>query len=113
MTADLYDDALLVRVRTNLDGFARRPIARDGRRLAAVAVVVLADEQGRACFLLTRRAATLRVHAMQWAFPGGQIEEGESPQSAALRELKEEVDLVRGDESVLGLLDDYETRSGF
>jgi len=76
-------------------------------------VVLLADEEGRACFLLTRRAAGLRAHARQWALPGGRVEAGESAERAALRELSEEVGLVRGASSVLGILDDYGTRSGF
>jgi 8-oxo-dGTP pyrophosphatase MutT (NUDIX family) len=113
MTADRFDDALLALARSNLARFERRPIVADGRRPAAVAVVLLADKQGQACFLLTRRAANLRAHAEQWALPGGRIDEGESVERAALRELKEEVGLTRGEESVLGLLDDYPTRSGF
>jgi 8-oxo-dGTP pyrophosphatase MutT (NUDIX family) len=108
-----FDDALRARARKNLAGFERRPIAPDGRRPAAVAVVLLADDDGRACFLLTRRAATLRAHARQWALPGGRIDAGESAEGAALRELGEEVGLALDNASVLGLLDDYGTRSGF
>jgi 8-oxo-dGTP pyrophosphatase MutT (NUDIX family) len=108
-----FDDALRARARKNLADFDRRPIAPDGRRPAAVAVVLLADDDGRACFLLTRRAATLRAHARQWALPGGRIDAGESAEGAALRELGEEVGLVLDGASVLGLLDDYGTRSGF
>jgi len=108
-----FDEALKARVQTNLGGFERRSIAPDGRRPAAVAVVLLADEDDRACFLLTRRTATLRAHARQWALPGGRIDAGESPEGAALRELKEEVGLALDAPSVLGLLDDYGTRSGF
>jgi len=108
-----FDEALRARVRTNLERFERRPIAPDGRRPAAVAVVLLADDEGRACFLLTRRTATLRAHARQWALPGGRIDAGETPERAALRELREEVGLALEPSSVLGLLDDYGTRSGF
>ena len=108
-----FDEALRARVRANLEGFERRPIAPDGRRPAAVAVVLLADDEGRACFLLTRRTATLRAHARQWALPGGRIDAGETPERAALRELREEVGLALEPSSVLGLLDDYGTRSGF
>ena len=108
-----FDEALKARVQTNLGGFERRSIAPDGRRPAAVAVVLLADEDDRACFLLTRRTATLRAHARQWALPGGRIDAGESPEGAALRELREEVGLALDAGSVLGLLDDYGTRSGF
>jgi 8-oxo-dGTP pyrophosphatase MutT (NUDIX family) len=108
-----FDAALRARVRQNLAGFARQPIAPDGRRPAAVAVVLLPDEEGRACFLLTRRTATLRAHARQWALPGGRIDAGESAEGAALRELREEVGLGLEPSSILGLLDDYGTRSGF
>jgi 8-oxo-dGTP pyrophosphatase MutT (NUDIX family) len=41
------------------------------------------------------------------------MEEGEAPGLAALRELAEEVGIVAEESSVLGLLDDYDTRSGF
>ncbi|PYN31040.1 MAG: coenzyme A pyrophosphatase [Candidatus Rokuibacteriota bacterium] len=107
------DDALRARTRANLAAFERQTITQDGRRPAAVAVVLLDDEEGRACFLLTRRAATLRAHARQWALPGGRIDPGESAERAALRELREEVGLERDASTVLGLLDDYGTRSGF
>ncbi|OLB50769.1 MAG: coenzyme A pyrophosphatase [Candidatus Rokubacteria bacterium 13_2_20CM_2_70_11] len=108
-----FDDALRARTRANLAAFERQTITQDGRRPAAVAVVLLDDEEGRACFLLTRRAATLRAHARQWALPGGRIDPGESAERAALRELREEVGLERDASTVLGLLDDYGTRSGF
>ncbi len=109
----LLDDALRARARANLAAFERRSLARDGRRPAAVALVLLDDDEGRACFLLTRRAASLRAHARQWALPGGRIDPGESAERAALRELREEVGLERAEPTVLGLLDDYGTRSGF
>jgi 8-oxo-dGTP pyrophosphatase MutT (NUDIX family) len=107
------DGALLDRVRTNLAAFERQPLPDDGRRRAAVAQVLLSDEDGRACFLITRRAATLRKHTGQWALPGGRLDTGESAQEAALRELREEVGLALDQGTVLGLLDDYGTRSGF
>jgi len=115
MSRDTYrfDDAFLARVRANVAGFARRPVALDGRRHAAVAVAIVPDEEGRACFVLTRRAATLNTHARQWALPGGRVDRGESSEAAALRELHEEVGLEVASETVLGLLDDYPTRAGF
>jgi 8-oxo-dGTP pyrophosphatase MutT (NUDIX family) len=108
-----FDETLRERARAHLVAFSRRPLTHDGRRPAAVALVLLPDERGRASFLLTRRAASLRAHARQWALPGGRIDAGESPERAALRELGEEVGLRLGPEAVLGLLDDYGTRSGF
>jgi 8-oxo-dGTP pyrophosphatase MutT (NUDIX family) len=112
-SADGFDEALRARVRVNLGRFERQPIPPDGRRPAAVAVVFLPDDEGRACFLLTRRTATLRAHARQWALPGGRLDAGETAEVAALRELREEVGLELEPASVLGLLDDYGTRSGF
>jgi mutator protein MutT len=63
--------------------------------------------------LLTRRASGLRSHAGQWALPGGRMDEGETPEQAALRELQEEVGLTPDPDAVLGRLDDYATRSGY
>jgi 8-oxo-dGTP pyrophosphatase MutT (NUDIX family) len=107
------DDALRARASEHLQRFERRACAVDGRRAAAVAVVLLADETGEAGFLITRRAPGLRQHARQWALPGGRLDPGESPREAALRELEEEVGLALAPDAVLGLLDDYPTRSGF
>ncbi len=108
-----FDLALLERARANLAAFDRRAVAVEGRKAAAVAVVLLPDGEGRGCFLLTKRAPTLRAHTGQWALPGGRMDAGESPEGAALRELDEEVGLKLGAGTSLGLLDDYPTRSGF
>ena len=45
--------------------------------------------------------------------PGGRIDEGETPEETALRELAEEVDLHLTPDHIIGRLDDYSTRSGF
>jgi 8-oxo-dGTP pyrophosphatase MutT (NUDIX family) len=108
-----FDGGLLEKARANLAAFERRAVAADGRKAAAVAVVLLPDDEGRGCFLLTKRARTLRSHTGQWALPGGRMDAGESPEGAALRELDEEVGLSLDAGSVLGILDDYPTRSGF
>jgi len=108
-----FDAALRARSRAHLTAFERRGLALDGRRPAAVALVLLPDETGRACFLITRRAKTLRDHAGQWALPGGRVDAGETAERAVFRELDEEVGLALGADAVLGVLDDYPTRSGF
>jgi len=108
-----FDQALRARERANLAAFPRQALAVDGRRPAAVAVVLLPDDAGRACFLLTRRAEGLRSQPSQWALPGGRVDPGEPAERTALRELGEEVGLACGPDAVLGLLDDYATRSGF
>jgi 8-oxo-dGTP pyrophosphatase MutT (NUDIX family) len=55
----------------------------------------------------------MRAHPGQWALPGGRLDEGETAEVAALRELSEELGLALAPDSVLGLLDDYSTRSGY
>jgi 8-oxo-dGTP pyrophosphatase MutT (NUDIX family) len=108
-----FGEELRLRARANITCLERWGAAPDGLQAAAVAVVVLPDDAGRACFLLTRRAAGLRAHARQWALPGGRLEPGESPAEGALRELSEELGLALDASAVLGLLDDYPTRSGY
>jgi 8-oxo-dGTP pyrophosphatase MutT (NUDIX family) len=83
------------------------------RAAVAIALVEAADAPGRTALLLTLRAAGLRAHRGQWALPGGRCDEGETQVVAALRELHEELGLELGEEHVLGLLDDYPTRSGY
>jgi 8-oxo-dGTP pyrophosphatase MutT (NUDIX family) len=81
---------------------------------AAVAIV-LAEASGtpEAALLLTLRASGLRAHSNQWALPGGRCDPGETPVQTALRELHEEIGLQLAPDDVMGLLDDYPTRSGY
>ena len=92
--------------------FPRLAASRPELKHAAVAVCVT-ETAGGPSLLLTRRAPRLRSHAGQWALPGGRREAGESAEHGALRELAEEVGLSLGGAQVLGLLDDYVTRSGY
>ena len=114
-------------LRDVLKRFEVRSLAVQGHKQAAVAVALTeagfgAEVEGlprhdawstASALLLTRRASALRAHAGQWAMPGGRIDEGETPERAALRELSEEVGLELGPPQVLGRLDDYATRSGY
>ena len=124
-----YDDALRERVQTHLAGYDRRIVADSAKRHAAVAVLLVDSEisedrvdpadgrmvgvSGGAAFLLCRRTSRLSSHAAQWALPGGRLDPGETAIGAALRELDEEVGIRLPSQSVLGLLDDYPTRSGY
>lgn len=93
---------------------ACKPTTFDAEGLlhAAVGIVLLPDQQGRACFVLTRRLTTLRRHSGQWALPGGRLEAGETETDGALREIHEEIGLQLPAAAVLGRLDDFVSRSG-
>ena len=81
-------------------------------RHAAVLVLLIECEQGYEV-VLTTRAAHLRHHAGQVSFVGGRIEAGESAEKAALREAEEEIGLNQQDVTVLGMMPDYQTITGF
>ncbi len=108
-----YDDAMRARIAANLGGFARNPAPAEGLKHAAVAITLVCDDQGEGAYVLTRRTPRLNSHAGQFALPGGRIDEGETPIQGALRELREEVNLHLGEDSVMGVLDDYQTQSGY
>jgi len=95
--------------------FARLPASEPALALkrAAVAIALTGDAARGTAVLLTLRAAGLRAHSSQWALPGGRCDEGETQVAAALRELHEELGLELREANVLGLLDDYPTRSGY
>jgi len=143
-----FDAAMRARIANNLANHEVREHPLDGRRHAAVALVLLDSDAelhghdeteierirdlagipgadtdsltgrvdgtaGGAALLLTRRGANLSAHARQWAFPGGRIDDGETPLEAAMREMHEEVGLQLDESHLLGRLDDYPTRSGY
>jgi 8-oxo-dGTP pyrophosphatase MutT (NUDIX family) len=100
-------------VRDRLSVFPRIAVELGGHRPAAVAIALCTTPDGDPSFLLTKRAPKLRAHAGQWALPGGRVDPGETVEDAARRELHEELGLDVPATEVLGLLDDYQTRSGF
>jgi len=112
----LFDDATRRNIAARCAAFARTQVAESatGLKRAAVAIALTGHgEPAAASLLLTRRSAGLRSHRAQWALPGGRCDTGETQVGAALRELKEELALDLKPDAVLGLLDDYPTRSGY
>ncbi len=141
-----FDQTLRRSITSNIERHDRLELPLDGRRHAAVAILLvdssagsdrvdpygasaedlavipsdvsdldgrMADVAGGASFVLCRRSAGLNRHASQWALPGGRLDAGETAVDAALRETDEEIGVRLGPESVLGVLDDYATRSGY
>ena len=111
-----FDDATRRNIAARCAAFARLPASEPAPALkrAAVAIALTeAEASGGTALLLTLRASGLRAHSNQWALPGGRCDDGETPAQAALRELHEELGLELGEGDVLGLLDDYPTRSGY
>ncbi len=76
-----------------LDLRSDQPVHRNQRRLPfvkllLVAAVALIDKDGRV--LLAQRPGGKSMAGM-WEFPGGKVEDGETPEAALIRELHEEL----------------------
>ena len=111
-----FDAAFRTLVVGRFAAFTRTPaLDRHGLKRAAVAIALVEsdDRSGETAFVLTRRGRDLRSHKGQYALPGGRCDEGEGAIPAALREVEEELGLRLRADDVLGMLDDYPTRSGY
>jgi mutator protein MutT len=123
-----YDGNLLRLIDANLRRFKKQVLPlKNGAIKAAVAITIVDIHEnpnvydipfkkswaGHGAIVLTRRAANLRNHSGQWALPGGRVDAGETPIETVLRELEEEIGLTLTANQVIGMLDDYATRSGF
>src|SRR4051794_11608758 len=113
--SDAFDDGTRARIAGRCAAFPRleTEATTSALKRAAVAIIVADAGDGRAALLLTLRASGLRAHSNQWALPGGRCDAGETAVAAALREVAEEIGLRLGPGDVLGMLDDYPTRSGY
>ncbi len=120
-----FNQQLRHHISENLQKIAIKQDPRSDTRKAAVALTLVNTgsesqvygipnpEVDAAALVLTRRSERLHRHAGQWALPGGRIDQGETAEDAALRELNEEVGFHLDQDAILGRLDDFTTRSGF
>lgn len=76
-------------------------------------LVPLVEQNGELHILYEVRAETLRTQPGQVSFPGGRIEEGETPEECAIREACEELCLKPSDIRVISALDYLHTYSNF
>jgi 8-oxo-dGTP pyrophosphatase MutT (NUDIX family) len=100
-------EPLLSRVRDvrTEDFSALAPPADGGGRPSAVLVLLGEQRPGEPDLLVLQRAATMRNHAGQPAFPGGASDPGDRDSAAtALREANEEVGLEPSSATVLAML---------
>lgn len=63
---------------------------KNGRAIVLVVAAALVDAEGRV--LIAQRPEGKMLGGL-WEFPGGKVEPGESPETALIRELKEELDI--------------------
>jgi 8-oxo-dGTP pyrophosphatase MutT (NUDIX family) len=70
----------------------------------AAALLLVYEQDGHWHIPLTVRGAGLRQHTGQVSLPGGRIDDGETPEDAALREAYEEIGLMPDAVDVLGIL---------
>jgi 8-oxo-dGTP pyrophosphatase MutT (NUDIX family) len=71
----------------------------------AAVLIPMFLEGGALEIVLTRRAAHLRAHTGEVAFPGGAVDPGESLEQAAVREAYEEVGIEPATVEIVGELD--------
>jgi 8-oxo-dGTP pyrophosphatase MutT (NUDIX family) len=80
----------------------------------AAVLIPLVERGDGHTVLYTERAATLRNHSGQVAFPGGKIDAiDRDAVEAALREANEEVGLLPGEARILGFLPNYFTGTNY
>ena len=107
-----FSSATRRQIQDNLHRFQDRQQRGTSLRAAAVAVTVF-EYEGECAVIVTQRAGSLREHGGQWALPVGRIDSKENAIEAALREMQEEIHLELDKSDVVGILDDYQTRSGY
>ncbi len=80
----------------------------------AAVFVLLYPKDGEYCVLLNKRSEQVEYHKGEISFPGGARDPDDQDfLDTALRETEEEMGLRRADVTVLGELDEVETRSRF
>jgi 8-oxo-dGTP pyrophosphatase MutT (NUDIX family) len=92
-------------VREAIRSYRSRSISPTGLKPAAV-IVPIQETAGKHYLTLIERAATLKSHAGEIAFPGGNVTaEDQSVLAAALREFQEEIGIAPETVQIIGQLD--------
>ena len=88
------------------------PAVRESADVSAAVLMAITDRE-RPGMILTVRREHLRTHAGQVALPGGRLDEGEDPVTAALREAQEELLLDPACVELVGTMERYRTITGY
>lgn len=96
-----------------VDGLRNDPLLATVSDVRAAAVLIAVTERDDPGVLLIHRPETMRSHPGQVAFPGGKIDPGEDPITAALREAEEELGIKADDIRIIGQSDPFQSRTGF
>jgi 8-oxo-dGTP pyrophosphatase MutT (NUDIX family) len=107
----LADPAVLRRISRSFSDDAE--MVSPGRIVPAAVLVPIVAHPDEPSVLLTLRSARLSSHAGQVSFPGGRIEDSETPEAAAVREAAEEVGLDPRLPELIGRLPEHVTGTGF
>ncbi|HUO83496.1 MAG TPA: CoA pyrophosphatase [Thermoanaerobaculia bacterium] len=107
-----FDDGALERLRSLLAGRPAEELEPGSYRRAAVLICLIRNQQEWS-ILFSRRSEDLPVHSGQIAFPGGTLEQDETPEAAAVRETEEEVGIPRDAIELIGRIDDIIARTGY
>ena len=100
-------------IRERLAGYQRRSLGKSTLTKSAVLVPIVKREHGLE-LLFTKRSETVEHHKGQISFPGGATDAIDlSPVDTALRETFEEIGLERSAITIIGVMDDLQTPSGF
>lgn len=100
-------------IRERLARYQRQSISNSALTKSAVLIPIVKRESGLE-LLFTKRSQTVEHHKGQISFPGGASEEIDaSPSDTALRETFEEIGLERSAITIIGMMDDLQTPSGF
>ena len=103
----------IVSIKEKLARYQRRAIIRDSLIRSAVLVPITETANGLE-LLFTKRTESVEHHKGQISFPGGAFDPADRTSSdTALREAFEEIGLSPAAVSLLGLMDDLQTPTGF
>jgi 8-oxo-dGTP pyrophosphatase MutT (NUDIX family) len=100
-------------IRERLAGHQPRSISKGTLTKSAVLIPIVKRGNGLE-LLFTKRSESVEHHKGQISFPGGSTDTVDlSPADTALRESFEEIGLDRSAVTIIGVLDDLQTPSGF